>query len=230
MSTNLDDVLAKAQAASANLVPLGNPGGAAGLLATAGFGGGAMTSYNMSQDSFLAANGMEVDSYIQVKDAGIKLSKDWGGYIDEFEATIDLQDVAFFMGIRKEVGTVVTYAKTYDGLTTVKGEPFAQIVEQFKRESQKPADPYRGADIPMTLVSDYADPKDAKKVLEAGKVVGLSTSITGFKPWASFHRKIVAAGFGNAVIKVKITHEARKNAANQDYGVCQFELLEVVSQ
>lgn len=226
MTTSLDDVLAKAKSAAGNLAPL-TP------LATATppaayTGSGAVAGYNMSQDAFLNAGGLECDTYMQVKDAGIKLNKDWTGYIDEFEATIDLSDVQFFMGIRKEVGSNTTYAKTYDGVTTVRGESFAEIVEQFKRESQKPADPYRGADIPMTLTQGYADPKDAKRSYDADQVVGLSTSITGFKPWSSFHRKLVNGGFGSATVRVKVTFSPRKNAAGQAYGVCEFELLEVV--
>lgn len=223
--SNLDDILNKAKEQAANL-----PAPAAPLTPalTPISGGGVPAAYNMSEDAFLNPGGMEVESYVQVKDAGIKLSKDWQGYIDEFEAEIDLSDVQFFMGIRKEVGSQVTYAKSYDGVSTTRGEPFAQIVEQFRRDSQKPADPYRGADIPMTLTEAYKDPKDAKKSFDAGTVVGLSTSITGFKPWANFHRRLKNAGFGNARIKVKVKHSPRRNAAGQDYGVCEYELIEVL--
>lgn len=223
--SNIDEVLAKAKEAAANLP---NPVAAAPLPAVTPVGGGMPTAYNMSLEAFLNPGGMEVESYIQVKDAGIKLNKDWTGYLDEFEAVIDLQDVQPFIGIRKEVGSQVTYAKTYDGQSTVRGEPFAVIVEQFKRESQKSADTYRGADIPMTLAKGYADPKNAKNSFDEGTVVGLSTSITGFKPWASFHRKLVNSGFGSAKVKVKVTCSPRTNAANQTYGVCEFEILEIV--
>lgn len=221
--SNIDEVLAAAKAKSAEVVPLAAPAAQAPAPVNA-----ALPSYNMSAEAFLNPGGMEVKSYVQVKDAGIKLDKAWQGYIDEFEAVIDLNDVQFFMGIRKEVGSTVTYAKTYDGVSTPRGENFALLVEQFKRESQKPADTYRGADIPMILTASTTDPKDKSKVLDEGDVVGLSTSITGFKPWASFHRKLVQAGQGQAVVKVMVKHSARKNAANQDYGVCEFELLEIL--
>lgn len=224
---DIDAILAAAKNNAANL-PATAPLTPA-LAPVAGAGLPAM-QFDMDMDSFLTPAGMEVQSYIQVKDAGIKLSKDWGptSFIDEFEAEIDLTEVAFFYGIRKEVGSNVSYAKSYNGKTTVRGEPFAQVVAQFKAESQKPADPYRGADIPMTLTKAYADSKDKAKSFDAGTRVGLSTSITGFKPWALFHKKLVDAGQGQATIRVKVKHSARRNAANQDYGVCEFELLEIV--
>jgi hypothetical protein len=222
--SNIDDILAAAKAKSTDLTPL-TP-----ATPLTPMSGGASVVYNMSEDAFLSANGMEVVSYLVVKDAGIKLSKDWQGYIDEFEATIDLSEVALFMGIRKEVGTNVTYAKTYDGVSTHRtGEPFSTTVENFKRDSTKPADVYRGADIPMTVTQDYTDAK-SKKTIEAGTRVGLTTSITGFKPWAAFKKKLNDAGFGKSTVRVKVTHSPRTNQNNQEYGVCEFTLLEVIQQ
>jgi hypothetical protein len=224
--SNLDAILAAAKAQSTALTPVA--GAAAPLPALAPTGGSAV-AYNMSADAFLNPGGMECDSYIQVKDAGIKLNKDWGGYIDEFDAILDMRDVQFFMGIRKEVGSTVTYVKSYDGVTTSRGENFAQVVEEFKRTSQKPADTYRGADIPLTLVADVAPPKGKSgATYTAGQVVGLTTSITGFKPFAAFARKLQSAGLMNQQLKVKVKHSARKNAANQDYGVCEFDVIEVL--
>lgn len=226
--SNLDAILAAAKQQASALVPVA--AGAGAPLPAVAPSSGTGVAYNMSADAFLNPGGMECATYIQVKDAGIKLNKDWGGYIDEFEAILDMRDVQFFMGIRKEVGSSVTYAKSYDGVTTSRGENFAQVVEQFKRESQKPADTYRGADIPLTLVSDIADPKNKAKVYNAGDVVGLTTSITGFKPFAAFARKLQAANLMAAELRVKITHSPRKNAAGQDYGVCEFDVVEVLGQ
>jgi hypothetical protein len=223
MSTNIDAILAAAKASAENLPAAPALVPVAPLAPVA-----SMPSFSMDLDSFLTPTGMEVASYLQVKDAGIKLSKDWGGYIDGFEAEIDLTEVAYFMGVRKEVGSTVTYAKSYNGQTTTKGEPFMAVVAQFQQESAKNADPYRGADVPMTLVGPAVDPKNAKNTFAAGDRVGLSTSITGFKPWASFHKKLKDAGQGNARIKVKVVHSPRRNAAGQDYGVCEFELLEIL--
>lgn len=225
--SNLDAILAAAKEQSQALAPVA--GAAPALPALTQVGGNAV-AYNMSQDAFLNPGGMECDSYVQVKDTGIKLNKDWQATIDEFEAILDMRDVQFFMGIRKEVGSQVSYAKSYDGVTTQRGENFAQVVEEFKRTSQKPADTYRGADIPLTLVSAIEAPKGKGTSFEADQVVGLTTSITGFKPFATFARKLQSAGLMNSRIKVKLTHAARRNAANQDYGVIEWDVIEVLDQ
>jgi hypothetical protein len=222
--SNLDAILAAAKTQATALTPVAPAVAPPALVPQSG---GNAVAYNMSQDAFLNPGGMEVETYLQVKDAGIKLNKDWNGFIDEFEAILDMRDVQFFMGIRKEVGSNVSYAKSYDGVTTSRGENFAQIVEEFKRTSQKPADTYRGADIPLTLCAGYKDPK-GKGEYEADTVVGLTTSITGFKPFASFARKLAAAGLDKTQVKVKVTHSPRKNAAGQTYGVCEFDVLEVL--
>lgn len=223
--SNLDNILAQAQQQASALTPL-----AAAPLPAVSVPAANAVAYNMSADAFLNPGGMECDSYIQVKDAGFKLNKDWGGYIDEFEAILDMREVQFFMGIRKEVGSNVSYAKSYDGVTTSRGENFAQVVEEFKRTSQKPADTYRGADIPLELAADYADPKNKAKVFTAGQTLGLTTSITGFKPFATFARKLQAAGLMSSRLKVKVTCSARQNAAGQAYGVAEFDVIEVLDK
>jgi hypothetical protein len=58
--------------------------------------------------------------------------------------------------------------------------------------------------------------------------VGLTTSITGFKPWKAFYKKLQQAGLNTSVIKVNIKHSPRKNAAGQEYGVYEFDLIEIV--
>lgn len=227
--SNLDALLAAAKDKAADMTnSLPAVAGGAGVPVAASVGGG--VTYNMNEDAFLNPGGMEVSSYISIKDAGIKLSKDWNGYIDEFEALIDMREVQYFMGIRKEVGNNVSYAKTYDGVSTPRGENFAAVVAEFQRTSQKPADVYRGADIPMEVLTDIADPKGKGPVIEAGTTVGLSTSITGFKPFAAFAKKVKLAGLGEKQLRIKVTHEPRKNANNQAYGICQFDVIEVVGQ
>lgn len=221
--SNLDDVLAQAKANGNALVPAADT-----PLPSTIPSGGSVATYNMSDDAFLNAGGMSVEGYIVVKPTGIRLNRDWVGMIDDFEAVVDMSEVKFFYGIQKTIGINVDYAKSYDGATTSRGENFQQVVAEFKAQSQKKADPYPGADIPMTIEKDFADPKDPKKVVPAQTLLGLTTSITGFKPWQSFHRKIKQAGLDTSILRIKVVHSPRKNGAGQEYGVCEFDLVEIV--
>jgi len=222
VSTKLDDLLAAAKANVQNL-PAVSPQTNTNLVQTGSYGA------PLTMDSIANSGGMDVETYSTVNAFGIRLSKDWTGFIDEFEGVVDLRDVAAFMGIQKTVGKSVEYFKTYDGVTGSRGENWQQVVADCKANSQKDASTYPGADIPLTLTQGYADPKDAKKVYEADTTVGLTTSITGFKPWKAFYKKLAQAGLNTSVVKLKIVHSPRKNAAGQDYGVYEFELLEIVN-
>lgn len=219
--SKLDDILAAAKEGAANLPATQAQTGGTNLTQTSPSG------TNMSTEAFLNGGGLDVDGYVSVNEFGIRLVKDWKGFLDSFEATIDLSDVTYFKGIQKTIGKNVEYAKTYDGVTTAKGESWEAIKTQFMAESQKPASPYDGAEIPVTLVQGYDDGKGGKAV-EADTTLGITTSITAFKPWQKFHKKLAKAGMIDASIRVKISAVARKNAAGQDYGVYDFELLEVL--
>lgn len=217
--SNLDDILAAAKAGAANL-PATQPA-QTGVALT---GGGTP----ISMDAIANSGGMDVETYATVNAFGIRLSKDWSGFIDTFKARLDLREVAAFMGIQKTIGKNVEYAKTYDGVSTSRGENWATVVADYKANSQKEANTYPGADIPVTLLEGYADPKDPKKAYEADTVVGITTSITGFKPWKAFYKKLQQAGLTTSVIDIEVKHSPRKNAANQEYGVYEFDILKIV--
>ncbi len=218
----LDEVLAAAKAGAADA---GSTGTA--LVVTGGGSNLPAIVNNMSAEAFLNSGGMDVDGYISVNEFGIRLNKNWKGFLDDFEAIIDLSEVTYAFGIQKTVGKNVEYEKTYDTKTTARGGSWPDTVARFKAESQKPADPYRLAEIPLTLTQGYEDPKGGSPV-EADTTLGITTSVTAFKPWQKFHKKLMKAGLGEAKVRVKVTHAPRTNAAGQNYGVYEFEALEVL--
>jgi hypothetical protein len=190
-------------------------------------------TYSVGLDEFTTGGGIRPDKWIQVKDAGIRIDREDKAYISEFEGELDLSTVALFMGSRAEfAGNNVVYAKSYDGVTTTKGENFNAVVAEFKANSLKDASPYRGADVLIELTDDVTQ---GKAVIPAGTKIGYSTSITGFGPFQNFLQTMVKAGKARSgpngsiigdTIRVKVTHELRTNKAKQDYGVLQFSLVE----
>lgn len=220
----LDEILAAAKDGAANQTPASGT-----ALVQTDSGKSNLPATNMSADAFLNGGGMDVDGYISVNEFGIRLNKNWKGFLDDFEATIDLSEVQFAWGVQKTIGKNVEYAKTYDGITTATSASWPDTLAKFKAESQKPADPYRLAEIPVTLTQGYADPKGGGDI-EADTTLGITTSVTAFKPWQKFHKKLDKAGLGQATVKVKVKHSPRTNAAGQNYGVYEFELIEVLNQ
>lgn len=185
--------------------------------------------FSTGLDDFLTGGGIRPDRWLQVKDAGIRLDKDDKGFITEFVGDLDLSEFLLFWGARAEfAGNNVVYAKSYDGKMTVKGEPFKQVLADFKANSLKNADPYRGADVLITLTDDVTQ---GKATIPAGTKIGYSTSITGFAPFQNFIAQMKKEGklrdLGDGeVVRVKVTHELRTNKSNQDYGVLLFSLAD----
>lgn len=185
--------------------------------------------FSTDLDDFLTGGGIRPDKWIQVKDVGVRLDKEEKAFVTEFVGDLDLSTVQLFWGSRAEfAGGTVAYTKSYDGKTTVKGEPFHAVLAEFKANSLKNADPYRGADILVTLTEDVVQ---GKTTVAAGTKVGYSTSITGFAPFQSFLGEMKKAGYlrragDGDVVKVKVTHELRSNKNNQDYGVLLFALAD----
>lgn len=216
----LDSILAKAKEAAANL-PVPAAVGSTPAVYTGGGG--------ISIDTVLDSSGVSVDSYLQVDAPGIKLSKDWQGFIDDFEAILDLTEVVPFRGARGSIGNQTTYLKTYDGVNEARlGIPFAQASANLRAQAGSNFTEYAGFELPFELVNDAEDPKKKGKTIEAGQRVGLTTSPTGSTPAQSFLRKLRSAGLMTSVIKVKVSHVLKQKAGVKDWGVCDLELLDIV--
>jgi hypothetical protein len=189
--------------------------------------------FNTGLDDFLSGGGIRPDKWIQVKDMGLRIDKDEKAYATEFVGDLDLSSVQLFWGARAEfAGNKVVYTKSYDGVTTNKGENFKAVLADFKAGSLKDASPYRGADVLIELTEEVTQ---GKTVIPAGTKVGYSTSITGFAPFQSFLSAMVKAGKARSgpngtiegeTVRVRVKHDPRTNNAKQDYGVLLFELAE----
>jgi hypothetical protein len=192
------------------------------------------TDYGTSLDSFLSGS-MQVDSWIQVKDAGFRLDRDDKAFISEFEAELDVNSIQLFTGLRAEfAGNNVEYRQSFDGgKTTTQGENFAEVLRKWKASAVKGGDrPYRGANMTLILTEDTTQ---GKTTLPAGHKVGYTTSVTGWYPFQNLLKQLAADGKVTDVgggrlagdpIRVKITHEAKANDKGQDYGVLHMEVLD----
>lgn len=183
-------------------------------------------------DDFLSG-GMQVDLWLQLKDAGIRLNREEKAFIDKFDAQLDVSSVQFFHGIRAELGGSAQYAKTYDGgRTTSKGENWASVYSYMKENGVKFSDTYRGADMVFVLTADVTQ---GKAVIPAGTRIGYTTPITGFSPFQNVVKQLVADGRANQagggrldgpLVDVSLTHEVGTNKQNQDYGILKIELAD----
>lgn len=183
-----------------------------------------------SMDNFIGASGMSVDEYLTSKAEGFRISKDMKGLLDEIVVTIDMLEVIPVYVSSHETGGQTKFLKSYDGMTTPTGQnyEYARKAECARNANNK--DPYKTVEIPVTLFEDVRDPK-SPLILHEGTVVGITPSMTGFSHFEKFYKKLLRADPANAdaTIKVKVSHTKRTNSRNNEWGVVDFELLEVIS-
>jgi len=88
---------------------------------------------------------------------------------------------------------------------------------------------YKSAEIPMTLIEDVADPKKGSTlVVEAGTRVGATPSVTAFKPFQAFMKKVRERdpALLRQEVTVHVTHLKRVNAKNNEWGVLEYALVD----
>jgi hypothetical protein len=186
-----------------------------------------------SLDSFLSG-GLKPDTWIQVKDGGIRLNREDKAFITEFKAELDINSVQFFYGLRAEfAGNNVEYRQSLDGgRTTTKGENFAAVERQWKATATKPVSSYRGANMILILSEDVVQ---GKTTIPAGTKLGYTTSVTNFYPFQELIKELAAEGLAQdagggrlsgGTVTVKCTHSVETNKANQDYGLLKMEVLD----
>lgn len=222
MSTALDNVMAQAEEAAANAAPVPLPVPANTNVA------GPVGLVKPDMDSFLDSGGMDVDEYFRVKPDGFRIGDDMGGLIDELLVEIDLSEVTPIYSFRCEVGGQTKFIKSYDGAITSDNKPFQAEVDRLTRVGEKPSGIYQSSEIPVTLLEDLNDPKKGSSVsFEAGTRVGYTPSVTAFKPFQSFMRKIRSSNpeLLQATVKVKLTH-VKRTKGSYEWGVLNFELVD----
>jgi len=226
MTSQIDDAVAAAEAAAANMTEAQVPATSQGTALAPAATGGAV---DMSLGSFLTAGGINPDKWLQVKDTGLKIDKNAKATIDDFTGEVDFARVKMFVGLRISLpGNKYEYIKSYDGRTEAKsGQNWNQAVAEGNARAQAPATTYRGADILVKLDKDV---KQGDVTIAAGTTVGYTTSITGFAPFQSLLQTLVESGDINVgagdrlsgVVNLKLSHEAKKNA-DYEWGIVNFE-------
>jgi hypothetical protein len=222
-ATALDNVMAQAEEAAGNYAAPAIVGNAPVPLPIPANSNLAKPSMN----DFIDSGGMDVDEYFRVKAEGFKVGDTMQGLIDELLVEIDLTEVQPIYSSRHESGGNTVFIKSYDGVNTPDGKNFQNEVDRLTRINQKSSGIYQTAEIPCSLVADLEDSKKGSSVvIHAETRIGLTPSVTGFKPFQSFMRKLRATSPErlNDTVTVKLVHEKKVNAKKNEWGVLNFEL------
>jgi hypothetical protein len=221
----LDNLMNQAEEQAANFNPP-VPMTAGGNLPTPANNNTALAKPSM--DDFIDGGGMDVDEYFRIKAEGFKIGDPMQGLLDELIVDIDLSEVTPIYSARFESGGNTVFIKSYDGATTPDGKNFQAEVDRLARINQKSSGVYQTAEIPCTLVEECKDPKKGSTlVIDAETRVGLTPSVTGFKPFQSFMKRLRQRNpeLLGSTVRVKLVHEKKTNRNNNEWGVLNFELV-----
>lgn len=222
MSTALDNIMTQAENAAAAASP------APVQLPTPANDTRAVALVKPTMDDFIDGGGMDVDAYFRVKAEGFRIGDDMQGLVDELTVEIDLSEITPIYSFRCEVGGQTKFIKSYDGAQTSDNKPFQAEVDRLTRVGEKPSGIYQSAEIPVVLLDDVADTKKGSSVvIEAGTRVGYTPSVTAFKPFQSFMKRLRTSNpeLLGSTVKVKLTHEKRTKG-NFEWGVINFALAD----
>lgn len=221
----LDNVMAQAEAAAANFVPTAVVTGGNTLPVAANQNSTALSKPSM-QD-VLDGGGLSVDEYLTNKAEGFRIGKEMKGLLDDIIVEVDLSDVTVIYSSRHEQAGKTTFLKSYDGVRTDQNENFQAKIAHYDAMGYKGSGIYQTVEIPCELVDDVKDPKSTL-VIPAGTTIGITPSLTGFKEFQKFMKKLNKTNpeLVEDVVKLKVSHLKRTNTNNNEWGVCTFELAQ----
>jgi hypothetical protein len=169
----------------------------------------------------LASAGAAVDVWLGVNEYGLYIGNDKKNLFETIDVMIKLSEVKFGYGVRYSIGSQVNYGKSYDGVREVKsGRPWAEIVAEAQRIDPKCRGSYDLAEIPMTLVADLVK-KDKTVAAEAGKRLGLTTSVTNFPVFMTWVAEALPSFGEHSEIPVVLSGTTKKGPTG-DYGLVAF--------
>lgn len=167
----------------------------------------------------LTTGSMAVDDWLKVKEFGLFTgSKDT--IFKEVKVAINMSEVLPTEVIK--AGNPANYFHTVDRVTCREGGTWAEAIAKA-RQIDPMARPYLSADIPMTVLEDVKVGDEV--IVEAGTVLGHSTSTTNRQNLAAFLKEVKEKGLDEETVEVKITAQKRVNQKGNVWGVLQFELL-----
>jgi hypothetical protein len=225
MSTNaaLQNVLDEAEAAAAsnppvtnnNVVPIQTQNNA---LAPLG---------QPDLQSFVNSGGMTVDQFLNVKPASIRLGDMKTGTIEKIEAIIDMIDITPLYVCRIEVGGNTSYIRSYNGVTTSRGENFQQAIALKERQpGAKSSGIYPTVEVPFELAADVLDNK-GNKVGDEGATVGFTPSLTGFTEFQRFCKQLGKKDprLLQSRLRVNLLAKTRTNKNGNEWLVIDYEFV-----
>lgn len=168
----------------------------------------------------LMNQGFSVDHFIKVSEGGLLLSKDATAKtaVDSANVIIDMTEGFGFKPLwTVSYGDPVQYAESYDGVTSTKGDSWANAVATARAVDSK-ATPFQTVKVGMELAEDTQG-------LKAGVTLGLTFTRTGITNWVKLYQEVIRSGLNGKKVEVKLGYKVGEKKGYRNWGIPTFELV-----
>lgn len=192
-----------------------------GAVAVLPQGGRAVSMREMVQET-----GVRSDAFLKVTPAGFTVGKDTKTFFDEIEVEFRVNTAKAFYGLR--YGNPAKYEKSFDRILDSRTKrPWADRIAEGQRIDPRCTGDYPAVEVSMTSIKQL-DAKGGGLLLEAGKTLSWTSSITNWSEWVKFIEPIYVlqdAGLlaNNVLVRGKIVHDQRTKEGNT-WGILMLNL------
>jgi len=173
-----------------------------------------------TMEDAIASSGTAVDAWLSVEANGLRFGA------KTFEAIlgkIALQEIAFPYMLRATIGGATKFFRSYDGAReAASNRPWLEVIAQAQSMDAACRGQYDAAEIPLILDADLVA---GDKIVKAGSRVGITTPVTGFKPFMAWLKQQQVTYGSQGVVPVSASAEPRTKAGVRPWGVPVFTTL-----
>lgn len=173
-----------------------------------------------SLEDAMASAGANVELWLALDAGSFRVGTD---NIKTLEAELTLREIQFPYMVRLNVGGATRFPRSYDGVREAQGgKPWAEVIAEAQRLDPNCKGQYDAAEIPLVLTSEVTI---AGKTHPVGTRVGVTTPVTGYRPFMTWLRSVQAAHGADATVKVRLSVETKTKAGCKPWGIPVFTLL-----
>lgn len=179
----------------------------------------------VSMREMVQESGMRPDAYLKVTAAGFNVGKDTKTFFEELPVEFRIGAAKPFYGLR--YGNPAKYERSYDRQYNARSKKdWSACVAEAARLDPRCTGDYPAVDLLMVVTEDIKG-KDGSVLLEKGKTLGWTSSVTNWGEWVAFIEPIYAlqdAGIivGDPMVRGKIVH-AQKSKEGNTWGAVNFD-------
>jgi hypothetical protein len=172
-------------------------------------------------DDALASAGADVAFFLSVEASAFRIGTT---LIPRITGSIALQEIRFPWSIRYTVDGGTKFARTYDGVReSLTGRPWWELCQLAQRMDPNCRGQYDSAEIPLATSEDLVV---EGKAITAGTRVGITTPLTGFRPFVAWLRQVTGQFGSEAMLPVIASVQTRTKPGVKPWGIPFFTVLE----